>query len=76
MSEGTVKWFDAKKGYGFISGEDGADIFVHYTDISGDGFKILAEGDAVQFDVVKGEKGPKAENVTQKSDKVVEKPAE
>lgn len=66
MPEGRVKWFDAKKGYGFISREDGADIFVHYTSISGEGFKTLAEGELVEFEVVKGEKGPKAENVVRK----------
>lgn len=67
MSDGTVKWFDEKKGFGFISSENGPDIFVHYTNIAGDGYKTLAEGDAVEFDVVKGEKGPKAENVTRKA---------
>ncbi|OHB55428.1 MAG: cold-shock protein [Planctomycetes bacterium GWF2_50_10] len=66
MSEGTVKWFDEKKGFGFISGAEGPDIFVHYTNITGDGFKTLAEGDAVTYDIVKGEKGPKAENVMRK----------
>jgi cold shock protein len=66
MSDGTVKWFDEKKGFGFISSADGPDIFVHYTNITGDGFKTLAEGDAVEFDIVKGEKGPKAENVVRK----------
>lgn len=67
MSEGTVKWFNQRKGYGFISTADGRDIFVHYTNISGDGFKTLAEGDVVSFDIVDGEKGPRAENVVQKS---------
>jgi CspA family cold shock protein len=66
MSDGTVKWFDEKKGFGFIANADGPDIFVHYTNIAGDGYKTLAEGDAVEFDVVKGEKGPKAENVIRK----------
>jgi cold shock protein len=66
MSDGTVKWFDEKKGFGFISSANGPDIFVHYTNIAGEGFRTLAEGDAVEFDVVKGEKGPKAENVTRK----------
>jgi CspA family cold shock protein len=66
MSEGTVKWFDEKKGFGFIASDSGPDIFVHYTNISGDGFRTLAEGDAVVFDIVKGEKGPKAENVIRK----------
>jgi CspA family cold shock protein len=67
MSEGTVKWFNQRKGYGFISTDDGRDIFVHYTNISADGFKTLAEGDVVSFDIVEGEKGPRAENVVQKS---------
>jgi cold shock protein len=66
MSDGTVKWFDEKKGFGFISSADGPDIFVHYTNITGDGFRTLAEGDVVAFDIVKGEKGPKAENVIRK----------
>jgi cold shock protein len=67
MSDGTVKWFDEKKGFGFISSANGPDIFVHYTNITGDGFKTLAEGDTVEFEVVKGEKGPKAENVVRKA---------
>lgn len=67
MSEGTVKWFNQRKGYGFISTTDGRDIFVHYSNISGEGFKTLAEGDQVSFDIVDGEKGPRAENVVPKS---------
>jgi len=67
MSEGTVKWFNQRKGYGFISTDDGRDIFVHYSNISGEGFKTLAEGDSVTFDVVKGEKVPRAEIVVLKS---------
>jgi len=67
MLEGTVKWFDRKKGYGFISHADNPDVFVHYSSIAGEGFKALAEGDAVEFEIVKGEKGPRAENVTVKS---------
>lgn len=63
MSEGTVKWFNPKKGYGFIATDDGSDIFVHYASISGEGYKSLKEGDAVSFDVVDGDKGPRAENV-------------
>jgi len=63
MSQGTVKWFDEKKGFGFICGEDGADIFVHYSNIAGGGFKTLGEGETVEFDIIKGDKGPKAENV-------------
>ena len=67
MPEGTVKWFNPKKGYGFISAADGRDIFVHYSNISGGGFKTLTEGDPVSFDIVEGEKGPRAENVAHKS---------
>ena len=67
MLDGTVKWFDEKKGYGFISDSDGRDIFVHYTNIGGEGFKTLAQGDEVTFEIVEGEKGLKAENVSKKS---------
>ena len=67
MLDGTVMWFDEKKGYGFISDSDGRDIFVHYTNIGGEGFKTLAQGDEVTFEIVEGEKGPKAENVSRKS---------
>ncbi len=63
MSKGTVKWFNESKGFGFIAAEDGRDVFVHYSAITGDGFKTLVEGDSVNFDVEKGEKGPKAINV-------------
>ncbi len=63
MAEGTVKWFNPRKGYGFIATADGTDVFVHYSSISSDGYKTLAEGDAVSFDIVSGEKGPRAENV-------------
>lgn len=67
MAEGTVKWFNTRKGYGFISTEDGADIFVHYSNVSGDGYKTLVEGDSVSFDIVEGEKGLRAENVVPKA---------
>ncbi|MFW9871364.1 MAG: cold-shock protein [Candidatus Thorarchaeota archaeon] len=67
MSEGTVKWFNPRKGYGFITAEDGKDIFVHYADISGEGYRTLVEGDTVTFDIVEGEKGLRAENVVQKA---------
>ena len=64
MNKGTVKWFNAEKGYGFITGEDGNDVFVHFSAIQGEGFKSLEEGQAVEFEVVNGEKGPQAVNVT------------
>ena len=67
MSDGTVKWFNARKGYGFIATPDGRDVFVHYSSIAGDGFKTLDEGDHVTFDIVEGEKGLKAQNVVPKS---------
>ena len=60
---GTVKWFNDTKGFGFITPETGADCFVHHTAIQGSGFKSLAEGDKVEFDIVQGQKGPAAENV-------------
>jgi CspA family cold shock protein len=63
MSSGTVKWFDDAKGYGFISSDDGSDIFVHHSAIDGEGRKTLSEGQRVDFDVVEGDKGPKAMNV-------------
>jgi CspA family cold shock protein len=64
MSKGTVKWFNESKGFGFITREDGTDVFVHYASIQGNGFKSLAEGDAVNFDTENGPKGLKAINVT------------
>ena len=64
MKTGTVKWCDNKKGYGFIAGEDGKDIFVHYTAILTEGFKTLEEGQPVQYDVVEGKRGLQASNVT------------
>ncbi|MDA8079405.1 MAG: cold-shock protein [Nitrospiraceae bacterium] len=63
MAQGTVKWFNDSKGFGFITSEDGGDLFVHHTSIQGNGFKSLAEGDKVSFDIEKGPKGPKAVNV-------------
>lgn len=64
MQQGTVKWFNAKKGFGFISDEEGNDVFVHFSALQMDGFKVLDEGDKVEFEVVNGEKGPQAANVT------------
>lgn len=61
--QGKVKWFSAEKGYGFIESNDGNDVFVHFSAIQGDGFKTLEEGQAVQFDVVSGNRGPQAANV-------------
>ena len=61
--KGVVKWFNDKKGYGFIADEEGNELFVHYQDIQGEGFKTLQENDNVEFDVGEGEKGPKAMNV-------------
>lgn len=63
MSEGTVKWFNESKGYGFIENDEGGDLFVHHSAIQGEGFKRLAEGQRVSFDVTNGLKGPAAENV-------------
>lgn len=62
--KGTVKWFNAKKGFGFISDEGGNDVFVHFSALQMDGFKVLDEGDEVEFEVIDGEKGPQAANVT------------
>jgi len=62
--QGTVKWFNNAKGYGFIGRNDGSDVFVHYSAILGDGYRSLQEGDAVEFEIVKGQKGPQAANVT------------
>jgi len=67
MAEGTVKWFNDGKGFGFIAQENGPDVFVHFSAIQGDGFKSLAEGDKVKFDVTDGAKGPQASNVVRLS---------
>ncbi|MCZ6514367.1 MAG: cold shock domain-containing protein [Acidobacteria bacterium] len=62
--QGKVKWFNNRKGYGFVGQEEGPDVFVHYSAIEGDGFKTLHEGDVVEFEVVQGQKGPQADKVT------------
>lgn len=64
MKQGTVKWFNNQKGFGFISDEEGNDVFVHYSGLNMDGYKSLTDGDTVEFDVVEGQKGPQATNVT------------
>ncbi len=64
MANGTVKWFNEKKGFGFIEQEDGPDVFVHHSEINADGFKVLKEGERVTFDIEQGEKGLRAVNVT------------
>ena len=64
MANGSVKWFDDRKGYGFIEQEDGPDVFVHHSAINATGFKSLREGDQVTFDIEQGQKGPAAVNVT------------
>lgn len=63
MPKGTVKWFNSKKGFGFIKKDDGTDVFVHYTGVVGDGFKTLSEGDNVEFEIEDSDKGPRAIDV-------------
>ncbi|GAB6106550.1 cold-shock protein [Fusibacter bizertensis] len=64
MMNGTVKWFNSEKGFGFITGDDGRDVFAHFSQINVDGFKTLDEGQKVSFEVAQGPKGPQAENIT------------
>ena len=64
MQQGTVKWFNAKKGYGFISDENGEDVFVHFSALNMEGYKEVKEGEKVEFEVIEGEKGPQASNVS------------
>lgn len=64
MNNGTVKWFNAEKGFGFIEREDGDDVFVHFSGIVGEGYKTLEEGQNVEFEIVEGDRGPQATNVT------------
>lgn len=66
MAQGTVKWFNESKGFGFITQEDGTDVFAHYSAIQSNGFKTLTEGDVVNFDVVEGDKGLKAANIVKR----------
>ena len=61
---GTVKWFNAEKGFGFITAENGTDVFAHFSQINKEGFKTLDEGQSVTFDIVEGDKGPQAENIS------------
>ncbi len=61
--KGTVKWFNSEKGYGFITGENGKDVFAHFSAVQGDGYKSLENGQEVEFDIVEGERGPQASNI-------------
>ncbi len=63
MANGTVKWFNGEKGFGFITAEDGTDVFAHFSEIQKDGFKSLEEGESVTFEITKGQKGPQASNI-------------
>ena len=68
MPQGTVKWFDQRKGYGFIETEDGNDVFVHYSEVQGSGFRTLDEGERVEFEIKQGPKGEQAANVVRVQD--------
>ena len=72
MLEGKVKWFDEKKGWGFIQKEDGSDVFVHYSAIQDNGFKTLADGQTVEFEIIQGPKGPQASNVSKLQEPVLQ----
>lgn len=76
MPSGTVKWFNNQKGYGFISQEDGPDVFAHYTAIAGEGFRTLREGEDVEFEITEGPKGPQAANIVRKGMKSVQEDEE
>ncbi|MBO7288907.1 MAG: cold shock domain-containing protein [Clostridia bacterium] len=71
MQKGTVKWFNAEKGYGFIECEDGTDVFVHFSAINMEGYKSLQEGESVEFEVMDGAKGPQAANVVKAQESVI-----
>ena len=64
MNNGTVKWFNGEKGYGFITGDDGTDVFAHFSGINGDGYKVLEEGQSVSYDLEEGQRGSQAVNIT------------
>ena len=72
MAKGTVKWFSNQKGYGFITAEDGKEVFVHFSGLNMEGFKTLQEGAAVEFDITDGDKGPQATNVTVIAQRTIE----
>jgi CspA family cold shock protein len=75
LTRGNVKWFDPKKGFGFLVGPEGQDVFVHYSQIQGDGFRSLKDGEAVEYELVQGEKGWQARTVTRRDANPQDKPA-